>query len=168
MRRFTLVLACALVISFVPAIGFVSLSDTLAEEKKAERNELAALEGTWVIIGKEFMGKKATDEEVKELAGKTVIKGGKITEWNGEKGKEEIISESTFKLDPKAKPKAMDLKIISGPIKGETQLAIYDYELDGDTLKICYSFGKGEKRPTEFAGKFDGAALFLTYKRIKK
>jgi hypothetical protein len=40
------------------------------------------------------------------------------------------------------------------------------YEIDGDTLKVCYDLG-GKNRPTEFKTK-EGTALFLaTYKREK-
>jgi hypothetical protein len=38
----------------------------------------------------------------------------------------------------------------------------------GDTLKVCYAFEKNGKRTTEFAGKGDGRALVMTYKRVKK
>jgi uncharacterized protein (TIGR03067 family) len=155
--------ACALLTLLVSTLALSSQPRSLAQEK-VEKKELTALQGTWVIVGKEFMGIKASEEEVKKLTGKTVIKGDKITEWAGEPGKQKITSESTFKLDRAAKPKTMDLKYTRGVLKGDTQLAIY--ELDGDTLKVCYSFGKGEKRPTKFAGKVDGKALFLTYKRL--
>jgi uncharacterized protein (TIGR03067 family) len=163
MRPSIIVRAYALLTLLVLTLALSSQPRSLAQEA-LERKELAGLQGTWVIVGKEFMGNKASEEEVKKLTGKTVIKGNKIAEWAGERGKEKIISESTFKLDRATKPKTMDLKYTRGVLKGDTQLAIY--ELDGDTLKVCYSFGKGEKRPSTFTGKVDGKALFLTYKRL--
>jgi uncharacterized protein (TIGR03067 family) len=165
MRRSIMVLAGTVVALLAPTLWRSSLPGALAQEK-VKAKEAAALQGTWVIVGKEFMGKKASEDEVRKLTGRTVIKGDKITAWTDDLGKEKIISESTFKLDSGAKPKTMDLKYISGDLKGESELAIY--ELDGDTLKVCYSFGPGEQRPTEFAGKPDGKSLFLTYKRQKK
>jgi uncharacterized protein (TIGR03067 family) len=162
MRHTIVVLTCALIAVLVPSPWWSSPPGALAQEKAAEK-ELAALQGAWVIVGEEFMGKKASDEEVKKLSGRTVIKGAKLTSWDD--SAKAMASQSTFTLDPAAKPKTMDLKYVSGDLKGEAQLAIY--ELDGDTLKVCYSFGPGEKRPTEFAGKADGKSLFLTYKRQK-
>jgi len=70
----------------------------------------------------------------------------------------------TIKLNPKAKPKELDINGTDGPNKGKTILAIY--ELDGDTLRVCYDLG-GKNRPTEFKTK-EGSQLFLvTYKREK-
>jgi uncharacterized protein (TIGR03067 family) len=129
------------------------------------KKDLDLLQGTWVIVGKEFMGKKATKEEVKKLSGEMVIKGALVTQWVDDAGDKYIVNKSTWKLDPKAKPKRLDLTYTRGELKGEKVLAIY--ELDGDTLRVCYAM-VNEKRPTEFAGKFDGKAFFLTYKRVKK
>jgi uncharacterized protein (TIGR03067 family) len=139
------------------------------EDDDTEKRDLALLEGTWAIAGKEFMGKKATKEEVEKLtaACEVVVKDGKWTLWSddNETGKKEIVNEGTLKLDPKATPKELDLAYTKGQDKGTTDKAIYD--IDGDTLKVCYAFMSAE-RPTEFAGKGDGKALFMTYKRVKK
>jgi hypothetical protein len=53
----------------------------------------------------------------------------------------------------------------SGPKKGQTGVAIY--ELEGDSLKVCYAVDE-EKRPTKFAGEKDTEWVFLSYKREKK
>jgi uncharacterized protein (TIGR03067 family) len=129
------------------------------------KTELAALQGKWVIVGKEFMGKKATKEEIKKLGGEMVIKERTVTQWADEFGEKEIVSKAKFVLDPKAKPRALDLTYTDGVLKGERAPAIY--ELKGDTLRVCYAM-KDEKRPTEFAGKGDGKALLMIYKRVKK
>jgi len=137
------------------------------DDDDAAKKDLALLEGTWVVAGKEFMGKKATKEEVEKLRGRLVIKDGKWALWSddNEKGKEEIVYEATFKLDPKAKPKELDLAYTNGEQKGTTDKAIY--EIDGDTLRVCYPF-MGAGRPAEFAGPPDGKALLMTYKRVKQ
>jgi uncharacterized protein (TIGR03067 family) len=137
------------------------------DDDDAAKKDLALLEGTWVIAGKEFMGKKATKEEVEKLRGKLVIKDGKWALWSddNDKGKEEIVYEATFKFDAAAKPKELDLAYTSGVDKGTTKKAIY--EIDGDTLRVCYPF-MGAGRPTEFAGPPEGKALLMTYKRVRK
>jgi RNA polymerase sigma-70 factor (ECF subfamily) len=129
--------------------------------------DLAMLEGTWVIVGKEFMGKKSTKDEIEKLAAvyEVVVKDGKWTFWSNDTGKKAIVNEGMLKLDPKATPKELDIIYTSGQSKGTTDKTIY--ELDGDTLKVCYPV-MSAKRPTEFAGKGDGNALFNTYKRVKK
>jgi uncharacterized protein (TIGR03067 family) len=158
--RIALTLAACVLAAAAAGVGGAPL-----KEDDPVKKDLALLQGTWVIVGKEYMGKTATKEEVAKLTGETVINDGTRTEWSEDLGKKEIINEAKLKLDPNAKPKALDIIITSGLGKGETIQAIY--EVTGDTLKICFAMDDG-KRPTEFAGKADGKAAFLTYKRLKK
>ena len=55
----------------------------------------------------------------------------------------------------------MDIFGADGPNKGKTILAIY--ELNGDTLRVCYDL-TGKVRPTEFKTK-KGELLFLAIYR---
>src|SRR3954465_14866442 len=104
-----------------------------ADEPGPKKKDLGALQGNWEIVGREFMGKKATKQEIAELAGEMVIKGNKMTQWAEDDGKKTIPSESTFTLPPKAKPRALDLTYTDGELKGESVPAIY--EVSGDTLR---------------------------------
>lgn len=90
-----------------------------------------------------------------EKEGKFKIAGGP----NGEEMK------GTFKIDPAAKVKAIDLTITPpGSEKPETMLGLY--ELDGDTLKVCMTGGPNKVRPEEF--KTDGKSLvIITFTRVK-
>ncbi len=129
------------------------------KKKDADKKDLQKLAGKWqptsMLIGKN----KTSDEDLKTftlaLEGDTYtfsIKGEK----EPDKGK--------FKIDANAKPMTMD--IITGkdsPNKGKILLAIY--ELDGDTMKICYD-REGKKRPTEFKADSD-KTLLAVYKRMK-
>jgi uncharacterized protein (TIGR03067 family) len=160
MRRGSVLIIAACVV-----VGTARGHDPGQKDDDAAKKDLALLQGTWVIVAKEYKGKQATKEEVAELTGVTVIKDNKKTEWTESLGKKSIISEATFKLDPKAKPKAIDFFYSSGPVKEKSDLAIY--EVTQDTLRVCYSLEDG-KRPTEFAGKADGNAVLLTFKRVKK
>ena len=92
------------------------------------------------------------------------IKDGKATRTD--LATKKVVNEGMLKLDPTAKPKAVDIMYTSGPVKGETDKAIY--EIDGDTLKVCYSLEPDAERPTEFASKPDGKVFVLSYKRVKK
>ena len=105
----------------------------------------------------ELAGKMFPDEVRKTI--KLVIKDDKYTVTVGEK-----VDKGTVKLNPAAKPKALDITGTDGPNKGKTILAIY--ERNGNTLRVCYDLG-GKNRPTEFKTK-EGTQLFLvTYKREK-
>jgi uncharacterized protein (TIGR03067 family) len=65
--------------------------------------------------------------------------------------------DASYKLDPTAKPKGIDL---SSPALGI-------YELDGDTLKLCLSQGPSQARPTEFKADGKRGVLVITLKRVK-
>jgi uncharacterized protein (TIGR03067 family) len=113
------------------------------------------LQGTWLPLTAELGGKMFPDEVRKTI--KLVVKGQKYTVTVGKQ-----VDQGTVKLNPKAKPKEMDIIGTSGPNKGKTILAVY--ERDGDTLRICYDLS-GKNRPTEFRTT-EGTPLFLvTYKR---
>jgi uncharacterized protein (TIGR03067 family) len=115
------------------------------------------LDGTWLPSTAELGGKPFPDEVRKTI--KLVVKDDKYTATVGK-----AVDQGTVKLDPAAKPKAMDITGTDGPNKGKTFLAIY--ERDGDTLRVCYDLS-GKSRPSEFKTS-EGTQLFLvTYKREK-
>jgi uncharacterized protein (TIGR03067 family) len=111
-----------------------------------------ALQGTWEAVEQQPL---QPVPDVTHLR-KVVIAGGTLT-WHYGRGEQPTVTDSAYKLDPAAKPKAIDFVPASGTEKGKTYLGIY--ELDGDSLKICYR-GPGEERPTVFATK-DGAMLYV-------
>jgi uncharacterized protein (TIGR03067 family) len=115
------------------------------------------MDGTWLPATAELGGEKFPDEVRKTT--KLVVKGDKYTVTVGK-----AVDKGTVKLNPSAKPKAMDITGTEGPNKGKTILAIY--ERNGDTLRVCYDLS-GKNRPTEFKTE-EGTLLFLvTYKREK-
>jgi uncharacterized protein (TIGR03067 family) len=123
-----------------------------------EKSELKKMEGTWLPTAVQLSGQNWSDEQVKTL--KLVIADGKFTVTvSGQDDK------GNLKLDPNAKPAAMDIVGTDGPNKGRTIPAIY--ELSGDTLKICYGLGV-ETRPTQFESKPGTRILLITYKREKR
>src|SRR5262245_24877489 len=144
-------LSVALMIAFcVPVVGICSADDS--DKKKVEdaaKKDLAALQGTWIVVEKEYMGKKATKEEINTLQGEMVIKDGTATKWEEECGKKQVVSEAKITLDPNANPKAVDITHTKGDLKGEIVRAIY--ELKGDSLKVCFAV-EDEKRPKAFEG----------------
>ncbi len=117
-----------------------------------------AMQGAWLPESAELAGKEFP-EQVRKIM-KLEIKDDKYTVTVGPN-----VDKGTVKLKSSAKPKEIDIIGGEGPNKGKTFLAIY--ELDGDTLKICYDLG-GKNRPTEFKTKENSALFLVTYKREKK
>jgi uncharacterized protein (TIGR03067 family) len=78
--------------------------------------------------------------------------------WSMRRGDQTVVEWKVKTLDPTKTPKAIDFEITSGTYKGVVYLGIY--ELDGDTLRICFAMPDRPVRPTEFtAGKGSVRAL---------
>jgi uncharacterized protein (TIGR03067 family) len=116
-----------------------------------------AMQGTWVPSSAEFAGEKFPDEVRQTI--KLVVKGDKYTVTVGKQ-----VDQGTVKVNPSAKPKTLDITSTEGANKGKTILAIY--ELDGDTLRVCYDLN-GKDRPTEFKTRTNTQLFLVTYKREK-
>lgn len=113
------------------------------------------MDGTWIPVAAELAGQEFPRETLKTM--KLVLAGDKYTVLVGD-----IADKGTAKTDVTKKPHTLDITGTEGPNKGKTFLAIY--ELDGETLRVCYDL-TGQARPTEFKTK-KGTQLFLaTYKR---
>jgi len=112
------------------------------------------IEGTWVIVKAELGGQKLPDQG---------IKGTKLILTEGRYQLQ--IDQGEYKLYPAEKIKAMDIIGREGPNKGKSFLAIY--ELQGDTLKICYDLA-GKIRPTQFKTEAGTKQFLVIYQREKK
>jgi uncharacterized protein (TIGR03067 family) len=135
-------------------LGLLSAASVFAQDAATDAKKL---EGAWTPSAAEIGEKAWPDDVLKKM--KLVIAGDQYTVTVGK-----AIDKGTIKFDSSKKPKTMDIMGAEGPNKGKTFLAIY--EINGDTLRICYDLG-GKNRPTEFATK-KGAPLFLvTYQRAK-
>lgn len=133
------------------AVGvvFVGLTHAADDDK-----DLAKLKGKWNMVSVERDGK--TIENFKD--GTREIDGGKYT-MTSKAGAKFV---GAFKVDSSKKVKEMDLMPSDGQYKDKTLLGIY--ELDGDTLKICFA-EPGKDRPTEFTSK--GGNVLAIHKREK-
>lgn len=121
------------------------------------RDEREALQGSWVLI--EQLPRAIPDIRCERI----VFKGDKLTlhyRLDGQIG----VVETRFKLNPKAKPKAIEFTPTEGDRKGEIFLGIY--ELKGDELKISYR-GSGASRPRDFDDKMEGnqSTIYFMLKR---
>lgn len=139
-RKFILLLSiCCFLIA--PAAG-----QKLDREKKM-------IEGDWIVVSGELGGRKMPDEGFKDA--KLIMADGHYTFQN---------DHGDYKLIADENPKAMDIHGVEGPNKGKTLLAIY--EVNGDTLKICYDLS-GKSRPHEFTTVAGTPQFLAIYKRAR-
>ena len=118
--------------------------------------EIKAFQGTWVPEKAELSGQPMPDAVLKTITLKLTKDEYDVT-VTGEKP-----DHGTWTIDTSAKPKGMTITGVKGPNAGKTFPAIY--ELEGDTLRICYDLS-GEKRPTEFKSTTGTKLYLVTYKR---
>ena len=137
----------------------VALCVAADKPKVTAKQELAKLQGTWVMAGLEVNGVEVPE---KKLAGTTLlIKGDKYTTKV-----KDTSHETTIEIDPTKDPKAIDMLFPNGTELPKRSKGVY--ELDGDTLKICRHQMPGEDRPTQI-GSWPNTNLFVvTWKRKKK
>jgi uncharacterized protein (TIGR03067 family) len=156
---------CFMRLAYAPFFAACVLITGTGRADDTAKKDVDALQGNWVVVGRQVLGKKATRKELEEVPTYVVIEGNQGRAWMEDKGKKGDMSEGTIKIDPAAKPKAVDITYTRGLLKGWTVPAIY--ELDGDNLKVCFAW-QTKDRPTEFAGDPDGKAILVIYKRDKK
>jgi uncharacterized protein (TIGR03067 family) len=130
--------------------GCALLLTSLARAQATDDDQ-QKLQGKWTVESFQYNGNPV--EMMKEATRE--FKDGKysLTPKTGD------AIEGTVKLDPTKKPKTIDLEVNGRTLKGI-------YELDGDTLKMCYILSDGE-RPSEFASKPDTGVILILHKRAK-
>jgi uncharacterized protein (TIGR03067 family) len=118
-------------------------------------DDAKAVQGFWLPAKAELGGQPMGDALLKSISLKM------------DDGKWEVLvagepDRGTYTLDANASPKSMTIVGTEGPNHGRTFPAIY--ELNGDTLRICYDLS-GAKRPTEFKSVADTKLYLVTYHR---
>jgi uncharacterized protein (TIGR03067 family) len=117
------------------------------------------LQGTWKATKAQRNGKAADDVVGHRLS----FTGGRF-QIQSKDGKS--LYAGTVRVDPSAKPAAIDFKHAAGALKGKVWRGIY--ALDGDTLTTCDNapdLGKG--RPAAFEAKSGSGYVLITFKRAK-
>ena len=134
------------------ALLCVATHSGVAQDKpKQAKDDATLLQGVW------HWDPDAKQSEAKPvvLLERVVVKDAKLTFHYKLDGKA-FTSETTFKLDPKAFPRAIDFTPTEGANKGKTYLGLY--ELRDGKLKICYR-RPGSTRPKNFLDKAQGTGL---------
>jgi uncharacterized protein (TIGR03067 family) len=135
----------------------LALAVALLAPLVARADDAKDMEGVWVPIKGEVDEKPMPDESLKATT-LTITKDKYVVVVGDSK------DAGTCKLDPTKKPRQLDVTSTEGVNKGKTFLAIY--ELDGDTLTVCYGLD-GKTRPTEFKTQKGSTRALMTYKRKK-
>jgi uncharacterized protein (TIGR03067 family) len=136
-------------------VALVVAAPVPAEKEKKDEEKI---QGTWTVVSLESGGKKAPDDDVKNV--KFVFKDDTVT-INDPKREEK----AKIKLDASKKPKAIDIQ--PEDKGGDKKPVLGIYELKDDELKICFAKGGGE-RPTELVSKAGTEQSLVVLKREKK
>jgi uncharacterized protein (TIGR03067 family) len=114
------------------------------------------LQGTWIATKAERNGKAADD-----VVGHRLSFTGNRFQIQSKDGKP--LYAGTVRVDPTAKPAAIDFEHTEGVVKGKAWKGIYG--LDGDTLTICDNAPNlDERRPTAFEAKSGSGYVLITFK----
>jgi uncharacterized protein (TIGR03067 family) len=140
-------------------IAILAISTGAAVAGGEAAKELEKLKGAWLVTGGEADGRALPDEEIKK---KVIIRFTADTLSLAEERQKDKV-ELKYKLDPKQKPKAIDIT----PETAQRGVIRGIYQLEGDKLKICLG-EPDKKRPLKFETKPGSGHKLMTLKRVKR
>lgn len=132
----------------------LSASAAFARDDAEMKADLAALQGTWRITKMQAAGESPPPGFIERL--QLVFTNATVSLKLADR-----TETCTFKIDPKAKPKTLDMT----PETKKDQNVLGIYELSGDVLKICWT--KKGARPTGFTANAGEDRLLLELARVK-
>ncbi len=147
MRRLISAICAGLILGTGLVLAFAQPADD-AQQK---------LQGTWTATKAERDGKAADD-----VVGHRLSFTGNSFQITSKDGKP--LYAGTIRVNPSAKPVAIDFEHTEKALKGKTWKGIY--VLDGDTLTICDNAPNlDEGRPDSFETKSGSGYEVITFKR---
>lgn len=138
---------CCLILGISVALTFAQPADDAG----------AKLQGEWTATKAQRDGKPADD-----------VIGHRLTfttnRFQIQSGERKTLHAGAIRLDPGARPPAIDFAHAEGDLKDKTWKGIY--ALDGDTLTICDNAPDPAKdRPMAFEAKSDSGYVLITFQR---
>jgi uncharacterized protein (TIGR03067 family) len=76
----------------------------------------------------------------------------------------EVVEKGSFKIDETKKPLALDILVVEGPDAGQKQLAIFEVDATGKTMKVAISQPSAPVRPSVFTVA-DGVEILVFTKK---
>jgi uncharacterized protein (TIGR03067 family) len=117
------------------------------------------LQGSWTATQAERDGKPADD-----VVGHRLSFTGNRFQIQAKDGKP--LYAGSVRVDPSARPAAIDFAHAEGALKGKAWKGIY--ALDGDTLRVCDNAPNLDKdRPVAFEARSGSGHVLVTFKRAK-
>lgn len=110
--------------------------------------DLQRLQGTWVTVA----GRREAE----------LLVAGKLFTFRFKDGE---VYMGAFWLDPRGRPRSMDMRIDEGPAKHRAKVALCVYELDGAYLRWCPTEPGTIQRLTDFPAEDDPTHLSLVFHR---
>jgi uncharacterized protein (TIGR03067 family) len=121
----------------------------------AVKKDLQKLQGNWTVISIEVNGNKIPEDKIGDP--KAVFKGDQYSIHD---------FRLTITIDPTKKPKTINMDGKDGNGKPLTMIGIY--EVEGDTLKICFAKPGEKERPSTFETKPKSGQSLIRYNRAKE
>lgn len=142
-------------------MGLLTVMPGLAADDRgaeAAKKDLERMQGEWALESMIRDGERIPDDDAQALF--RSVKGTEYTVSRYDK----VAGKGTFALDAFKQPREIDIRPKTAAADAKPILGIY--ELNGDTLKMCYG-QPGKPRPTAFESK-EGSGITLTvWKREK-
>jgi uncharacterized protein (TIGR03067 family) len=148
----------------IAALSFAWVA--VGQEQDKGKKELEKLQGTWKTVASESEGQKIEAAAGVTMPTVTIDGDQYLVNYPQNQAKGRKLSGTTIKIDPSKKPKTIDFTNADGSDDGKPSKGIY--QLDGDTLRICYNPDKDGERPTEFATKSGSRVRYIVLKRGKQ
>ena len=121
-----------------PAAQSVPVQATVMAKSKV----MTSVQGVWAIAsanGQDLAG--SGQEALVTITGESYVQT-----VNGQ-----VVEKGTFKIDETKKPYALDILITEGDEAGQKQLAIFELDATGNTMKVAISQPGAPVRPSTFA-----------------
>ncbi len=130
------------------------------------RPDREAIQGRWAAASEQVGGALLSPEQIRQMNKRLEVRGERFVIRRVGLGGKFGVYDGTFRLDPKADPKTFDWTG-KGPA-GATELRGI-YELEGDTLRLCYvEAASGAARPTELRSTEGSQRILIVLDRERK
>jgi uncharacterized protein (TIGR03067 family) len=155
-----------LIVLFTAGAAFAAAD---AEREKANKDELAKLQGKWKVVGFTKGGQQELDELVK-LGLLFTFKDDSLTVTADREGF--TPQNQLLRLDATTTPKLLDFAESAKAFEEHKKVYEGVYSLDGDTMKWCFNLDGDQpakaNRPAAVESKADSGTILIKLERQKE